>query len=178
MLEDRNASGKPKPGKFTQPPISGITFHFGSQFFDNFTGHICIIYIIIHIIRWSPGSLALLCRWRVRFSVRRSWLFFDISILSRRPFCNLCNRCRIEPVARSQRGQPVNPGHRPDVVPRARLMQRVRSGLREWSLPPSSGNLETLNISFFGAVWCALVRSGALGLISPVVGQSIWPDSF
>ena len=119
-------------------------------------------YIIIHIIRWSPGSLALLCRWRVRFSVRRSWLFFDISILSRRPFCNLCNRCRIEPVARSQRGQPVNPGHRPDVVPRARLMQRVRSGLREWSLPPSPGNLETLNISFFGAVWCALVRFSAV----------------
>ena len=97
--------------------------------------------------RRTKVSLTLPCRWRVRFSVWCAWPFFDIWILSRRPFCNLCNRCRDEPVARPQRGQPVNSGHRPDAASRgARHLQRFRSGLPGWSLSPSPGNLENFKI--------------------------------
>ena len=53
------------------------------------------LYVIIQIVRRAGSrfasrrttvSLALPCRRRVGFSVRRAWPFFDIRILSRRPF--------------------------------------------------------------------------------------------
>ena len=36
-------SGKPKPGKFTPPPVFRITFHFGSRICEKFTGRMCTI---------------------------------------------------------------------------------------------------------------------------------------
>ena len=93
--------------------------------------------IIIHLVRWSPGSMALPCRRRVGF--RRG--VRGCSLTSR--FCpaarsaisanavvsSLVARLALSPAARLQRDQPVNPGHRPDVVPRARLLQRIQMGL-------------------------------------------------
>ena len=66
-------------------------------------------HLILHLVRQARFGVRLLLVNGVSdtalpvvalFFVRRAWLFFDIWILSRRLFCNLCNRCSVESVAR------------------------------------------------------------------------------
>ena len=94
--------------------------------------------IIIHLVRWSPGSMALPCRRRVGF--RRG--VRGCSLTSR--FCpaarsaisatvvgsSLVARLALSPAARLQCDQPVNSAHRPDAASCvARLLQRIQMGL-------------------------------------------------